>query len=295
MVVLLEPRYNRLSELPALYYDGTRLVMRLNELTDVLINFLKQMTKENPNLLTVPLEFKVACFTYKISHQEALQIFINYCTIYHTLKPGYTRLYNEALETIFQYLELKRPGTEPVVNQGSETQGCLLAILEEVIENGASASRAKKEVAKQVNRLIKSTPGTYYPKSRKLYLDEETPLELSKDFCAMCELYECHPAEILDYYMSRISIAEMDSRWDLRIKEDNCSMYFFMATVFNYLQQHKELLKITNEEDEFLQEVEEYRLYLYPIKNLAHRTRLLKEFYEDYYFSVNPNELNYAN
>ena len=253
------------------------------------------MTNENPNLLTVPLEFKVACFTYKISLQQALQIFINYCTLYHTLKPGYSRLYDEAQETIFRYLELKRPSTEPVVDHGNEIQGCLLSILEDVVENGANERSAKKEVAKQVNRLIKSNPGTYYPKSRKLYLDEETPLELSKDFCAMCELYECHPAEILDYYMSKISLAEMDTRWDLKIEEDNCSMFFFMATVFNYLQQHKELLNLTDEEDQFQQEVEEYHLYLYHIKNLAHRTRLLKEFYEDHYLKINPNELSYAN
>jgi len=218
------------------------------------------MTNDNPNLLTVPLEFKVACFTYKISLQEALQIFINYCTLYHTLKPGYNRLYDEAQETIFRYLEIKRPGTQPVVDQENEIQGCLLAILEDVVENGANASYAKKQVAKQVNRLIKSTPGTYYPKSRKIYLDEETPLELSKDFCAMCAMYECHPAEILDYYMSKISIAEMDTRHDLKIEEDNCSMFFFMATTYNYLLQHKELLKLTDEEDQFQQEAEEYRL-----------------------------------
>jgi len=253
------------------------------------------MTKENPNLVTVPLEFKVACSLYKISLQEAVQTFINYCTIYQALNPSYIRLYSEALETIFRYLDQKRPGTNAVVDQGHEIQGCLLAILEDVVENGANERVAKKEIAKHVNKLIKSTPGNYYPKSRKLYLDEETPLELTKDFCAMCELYECHPAEILEYYMSMISLADLDARRDLRIKEDNCSMYFFMTTLYNYLKQHQELLKMNVEEDAFMQELEEYRLHLYHIKNFAHHRALLKKFYQDHYFSIHPNELNYAN
>jgi len=253
------------------------------------------MTKENPNLITVPLEFKIACSIYKIAIQEALQIFINYCTLYDTFKPTYSRLYSEALETIFRYLDMKRPGTAVIADHGNEIQSCLLAILEDVVESGLNESLAKKEVAKQVNKLMKSTSGTYFPKSRKLYLDEETHLNLTKDFCAMCELYECHPAEILDYYMSMISVADMEARGDLKMREDNCSMFFFMHTVFKYLLKNKHLLTLTKEEEEFAQEAHEFRLHLYSIKNFPRRRALLKKFYQDHYFSINPNELNYAN
>jgi len=254
------------------------------------------MTKEeNPNLLTVPLEFKIACFMYKISLQEALQIFINYCTMYDAFKPTYSRLYSEALETIFRYLDMKRPGTAVIADHGHEIQGCLLTILADVVENGLNESLAKKEVAKQVDKLMKSTSGTYYPKSRKLYLDEETSLRLTKDFCAMCELYECQPAEILNYYMSMISVADMETRGDLKMREDNCSMFFFIGTVFNYLLKNTHLLDLTDEEEEFKQEAHEFRMYLYHIKNFPHRRALLKKFYQDQYYSIHPNELNYAN
>jgi len=253
------------------------------------------MTKQNPNLLTVPSEFMIACFMYKISLQDALQIFIKYCTLYHAFKPTYCRLYSEALETIFRYLDMKRPGTNVIVDQRQEIQGFLMGILEDVVENGVNEGYAKKEVAKQVNKLIKTTSGKYYPKSRKLFLDEETPLLLTKDFCAMCELYQCHPAEILNYYMTMISVADMEARVDLKMREDNCTMFFFMGTVFNYLLKNKHLFRLTDEEDEFMQEAHEFRLYLYHIKNFPHRRALLKKFYQDHYYSIHPNELNYAN
>jgi len=42
----------------------------------------------------------------------------------------------------------------------------------------------------------------------------------------MCQLYECHPAEILNYYMGMISLADVEFRGDVNIiKADNCSMF----------------------------------------------------------------------
>jgi len=67
----------------------------------------------------------------------------------------------------------------------------------------------------------------------------------------MCQLYECHPAEILNYYMGMISLAEVEFRGDVNIiKADNHSMFFFMNTMHNYVQRRRELLKLTAEEAE---------------------------------------------
>jgi len=88
------------------------------------------MTNKNPNLITVPLEFKVACALCKISIQHALQIFINYCTLYDSLTAAYSKYYAEAAETISQYIDLKRPGTNMIINDSAEIQHCLLSILQ---------------------------------------------------------------------------------------------------------------------------------------------------------------------
>jgi len=209
------------------------------------------MTKENQNLITVPAEFKEACSNCTITMQFALQIFIDCCTLFHALKPGYTCLFNEALETIFRYIDSKRPGTKVITDNSKETQDHLLAILKIVVEKRAYETMAKKEVAKHVDGLLKSTAGRFYPSSRKLFIDAETPLKLTKDFCAMCQLYECHPAEILNYYMSTISLADVDFRGDVNvIKAENYSMFFFMNTMYNYVQHRREFLKLAAEEAE---------------------------------------------
>jgi len=209
------------------------------------------MTKENQNLITVPSDFKEACSNCKITMQFALQIFIDCCTLFHALKPGYSCLFSEALETIFRYLDTKRPGTNVITDNSKETQDHLLAILKIVVEKRAYETLAKKEVAKHVDGLLKSTAGRYYPSSRKLFLDAETPLKLTKDFCAMCQLYECYPAEILNYYMGMISLADVEFRGDVNIiKAENHSMFFFMNTMHNFVQRRRELLKLTAEEAE---------------------------------------------
>lgn len=70
---------------------------------------------------------------------------------------------------------------------------------------------------------------------------------------------------------------------------------FLYRTVFNYLLKNTHLLDLTDEEEEFKQETHEFRTYLYHIKNFPQRRALLKKFYQDRYYSIHPNELNYAN
>ena len=111
----------------------------------------------------------------------------------------------------------------------------------------------------------------------------------------MCELYACNPAEILEYYMSMISLADATAANDLKIKTNNYSMYFFIESTSEYIQQYRDFLEITEEDHDFLQELTEYRLELYPIKNLFQRKSRLKEFYHSYYQKIiDTNPSNYA-
>ena len=253
------------------------------------------MTKENPSLITVPLEFKVACTINRITIQEALQIFINYCSLYNSLNSRYNQYFDEANETIFRYLDTKRPKTKLILRDEDEVQQTILALVKEAVECGYDFIKGQKRTAKHVNQLFKLLGRNFYPGSRILYLDEETPLQLTKDFCVICELYGCHPVEYLEYYMSMISLADAEIRMDMKLKNHNCSMYLFMDTVHIFMEDHKERLICSREESDFLQEVEEYRMYLYSIKNFPQRRALLQKFYQEYYYSINPKQLNYAN
>jgi len=253
------------------------------------------MTKENPYLITVPLEFKVACALCKINIESALQIFINHCSLYDSLTAGYKKYYAEAAETVSQYIELKRPGTNMVINDSAEVQHCLLAMVHEGVKHKGDQIIGRKKANKHVTQLLKATKREYHPKSRSIYLDKDTVLHLSKDFCAMCELYACYPPEILEYYMSMISLADATAANDLKIKTNNYSMYFFTESTSKYIQKYKDFLEITQEDHDFLQELTEYRLELYIIRNVFQRKARLKEFYHSYYQKIiNSNPSRYA-
>ena len=253
------------------------------------------MTKKNPNLITVPLEFKVACTIYHITIQEALQIFIYYCTLYNALNSRYNQYFDEANETIFRYLDMKRSGTQFIIREEDEVQQCILAIVEEAADCGYDFVLGRRRSTKYVNRLFKLLGRKFYPGSRTLYLDEETPLQLSKDFCVICELYGCHPAEFLEHYMNMISIADAETRLDMNLQNYNCSMHFFTDTTNIFLDDHQERLTIMPEESDFLQQAGELRLYLYTIRNFPQRKALLQKFYQEYYQSNNQKQFNYAN
>jgi len=253
------------------------------------------MTKKIPNQITVPLEFKVACTLNRITIQEALQIFINYCTLYNALNSRYNQYFDEANETIFRYLDTKRPGTKVIIRDEDEVQQRILAIVEEAVDCGYDFILGQKRCTKHVNRLFTLLGRKFYPGSRTLYLDEETPLQLTKDFCVICELYGCQPSEYLEYYMSMISMADAEVRKDMMLKNHNCSMYFFMNTTLIFMEDHHERLTITREVADFLQEAEEFRLYLYTIRNFQQRKAMLQKFYQDYYQSINSKQFNYAN
>ena len=49
-----------------------------------------------------------------------------------------------------------------------------------------------------------------------IYLDEYSTLKLSKDFCVLCEVYDCYPKEFLEYFMGFISVADADVGFRLK-------------------------------------------------------------------------------
>ena len=126
-----------------------------------------------------------------------------------------------------------------------------------------------------------------YTCSDTLYLDENRSLSFTKDFTVLCELHNCYPAEYLENFMSKISIAEMQARTGLKIPNDNFTMAFFMKIVLGFGRQNTVVPEFTDKEVDFICEMDEIRLHIHNVRSLQQRITILKEFYHKHYHDIN--------
>lgn len=246
------------------------------------------MKKIDHQLITVPLEFKVACRIYMISVQEVLQIFINHATVFDSTSRIYSQGYTEAVTTITHYIlakELNPAPSKAFAKCKDTATSCLSMIVGLGRKKTGQALTKRRQCRTPVTLLFETMKRVYAPKD-KLYLDEDSVLVLTKDFCVLCEIHNCYPKEYLEYFMNKISLADAHSRKALKIEQpDSCyALYFLIADGFE--RDISIIATLTDLEMDFYDRMQEIRLELYPIRDLGQRTVLLREFYLDYYYQL---------
>ena len=99
----------------------------------------------------------------------------------------------------------------------------------------------------------------------------------------MCELHNCYPAELLEHFMSRISLAEMEAKTGLKVPNENFTMHFFMKIVLGFGLADDETPDLTEDEIVFLLATEKMRLHIYTIRSVKERISIFKRFYQKRY------------
>ena len=245
-------------------------------------------TQINYHKLTIPLEFRVACALYRLDEREVLQIFINHATVYDSLADPYSEGYSEASKTIGLYVAEKRRtpnGSHAFSHCLANAANCFRWI-NELSEKVLSSSVAKRKKSLLYIDELYTNMNRVYTSSDTFHLDENRSLNFTKDFTVLCELHNCYPAEYLENFMSRISIAEMQARTGLKIPNDNFTMAFFMKIALGFGRQSTIVPEFSDKEVDFICEMDEIRLRIHNVRSLQQRIIILKEFYLNHYQNI---------
>lgn len=239
------------------------------------------MKNDTVNPLAIPEEFRIACAIYMLTEHEVLQILIDHFTIYNAVTREYYEGYSEASGKISDYV-LSR---QRMPLGGEAFQSCknrATELLQEIRNLAdlkyANISQIRAESKFYVARLLEIMKPTY-TKGNKLILDEGKILVLSSDFIVICELYNVTPKEVLEDFMSSISLAERDARWALRMDILNLAMAFFMKIAYGFGLSLDRKTLISGSDIDFYQRMVEFRLKTYIIRDLNQRIGAMKEFY----------------
>jgi hypothetical protein len=249
--------------------------------------------KTNKNqIIDIPLEFKVACTVFKLDIQNVLQLFVDHTSVYDSLTDAYSRGFSEATRTISNYArsKVKRHKTSIAFLKCKEIAITSISAIVKQVKNPKGEAIAKRKACTfYVNALYQVMERIHTP-SKIIYLDENSPINLTKDFCVLCELHNCYPKEYLEYFMSKISIAEAQASVSLNIKEQNFTYDFFLDIAKGFGRNASDVVELTDMETEFYEQMEKMRLEIYNIRDLKERTEILRDFYLSHYLRMNPDK-----
>lgn len=242
--------------------------------------------------IIIPMEFRVACSIYKIEIAEVLQIFIDYVTLYDIINKTYHEGFSEACHAIIWYV--KKKGKTAVNGKGMKKCRAIfgenirqIEILYNIKKRGWKTVMKRGYTRCFVDNIFQSMERLHTP-SDILYLDEFTTLKLSKDFCILCEAYNCYPKEYLEYFMSYISVADAHACEAVK-GYTNFIFEFFFKIANGFGRDASVRLVLTDTELDFYERMEELRLEVYIIRDLQERADTLRKVYLSHYQTMNPN------
>lgn len=242
--------------------------------------------------IVIPLDFKVACSIYKVEIVDVLQIFIDHVTVYDTINQTYHEGFSEACHAIIWYIKKnKKPLVESKAmkkcREVFEENLHQIMILAKMKRRGWKTTVKRSYTRCFVDTIFETMDRIHTP-SDILYLDEFSTLKLSKDFCVLCEAYNCYPKEFLEYFMGYISLADADACRGIKGYRNFIFEFFFK--IGNGFGRDTPLeFDLTDDELDFYHRMQEVKLEVYIIPDLLERTEMLRSFYLSYYQTIHPN------
>ncbi|SHF10083.1 hypothetical protein [Pedobacter caeni] len=240
------------------------------------------MKNENPEVLAIPLSFKIACATYHLAIPEVLQLFIDHISFYDSLSHKSDDCYRLATNTLLRYVHPNIEGMSPAFRKNREA---VIKYIREIIQMsvrpGIVENKRRKlciPIVKKIFRLMEPNVTA----AGKIQLYGDTILPLSMDFAIMCETHNCSPETYIQYFMDQISLPETHARIGLHCVSENPAMAFFYrsitkCSVLPSSPQQKSL------QIEFIDDIQELHLRLFIIRDVAKRRDSYKELYDNYY------------
>jgi len=249
------------------------------------------MKQAYPDIITIPLEFKIACLIYKLDMAQVLQIFIDHVTLYDKICRKYNRGFSEASETFIRYIISKgkpRANSKAMRHCKSLFDENIhqIAILAHMKRKGWKASTRRSYTRCFVRNIFESMERLHTP-ADLVYLDEFSSLKLSMDFCILCEIHNCFPKECLEYFMGQISLARAHAHKGLKIPSNNFIFTFFQDVANGFGRDASGLIDLSESEIDFYEKMDEIRLALYVVRDLEERTAILGKYYLSHYQNMN--------
>ncbi|WP_316821652.1 hypothetical protein [Pedobacter gandavensis] len=232
--------------------------------------------------LPIPLDFKIACATYQLSIPEVLQFFIDHVSFYDSLSQKSDDLFRAATNTLLHYsVSIHRESSTSL----HKYRLVILKYIQEMIKiatiSKQTQSKKRKRAALLVKRVYEIIDRTK-AQNTKLILEEGIVLQLSMDFCLLCEIHNCAAEEYLEYFMSKISLPVTHAQVGLNCIVENQAMGFFYKSLDSFKvsdanSAHRNLQVL------FIDKIQELHLQLFIIRNFEKRVEKYQELYQDYY------------
>lgn len=235
-----------------------------------------------PSLLPIPLEFKIACATYNLSIREVLQLFIDHVSFYDSMSQKSDDLYRSATNTLLNYSISIRRAHSPALLKHREP---ILKYIREVIKIASTPpeSQAKKrKMCVPIVRKIYRSMERSKTQNTSLLLEEEITLQLSMDFCLLCEIHHCSPEEYLEHFMSQISLPSTHANLGLNRLVENQAMGFFYKSL-NIGKGTPAIHAHRNLQVQFIDQIQELHLWMFIIRGYEKRVQKYQELYFNYY------------
>lgn len=259
------------------------------------------MSNQRLDILNISTEFRIACVLNNLEMQQVLQIFIDHVSFYFSLCEGYLPGYTEATRVISEFSVRK--------DKNSQTQ------IDKNLSAGRSSTWNREMSIKYIRQLIKlaytssSTESVKHKKSLNIvnklfnamgnlqvcpeciYLDEHRKLIFNSDFRIICEMHNISPKFYLEYFMARISLAEIQARISLNAPTDNGAMTIFFKILNGLGGIHWEKLTVTEEMVNYIDAVQQLNAAHYIIRNLEKRISVYREFYLYHYNQITKTKI----
>jgi hypothetical protein len=242
------------------------------------------MNEQQNDIINIPLEYKVACTIRYLKPHEVLQTFIDHISFYTTLSTAYSLGFREASDTTSEYsvthgIEKASPA---FVTCHDFARKCIMDVLRLTVKKGVSENQKRKKCIPIVKELYRVMEHIKSP--AKIYLDEDTVLHLSEDFCIVCEIHQHYPKEYLEYFMSRVSLADFQARVGLKKMVDNPAMAFYNLVAEQGLGNLvTSPIFLSELERDFIDRIQQMHHEVFIVRDLDKRRELYREFYLDYY------------
>ncbi|MCX2479361.1 hypothetical protein OQY15_09690 [Pedobacter sp. MC2016-15] len=251
------------------------------------------MKKKNNKTLQIPINFQIACTLCKICPVEVLQTFIDHTNFYNLFDDTYDEGYWEVMTSIRIYISGKsgRLRESKAIRKCASTFDLCIGQLSMIADkvNNQLSMATKREYARHAINAIFEEMEQPHTALNAVYLDEFTSLKLTKDFCILCEVYNCYPKEYLEFFMGVISLSHAHAHIGLNLKYDMPSFIFFMKVVNGSFGNHRPPSILTETEEEFREIMAEIPLKIYHIRNVERRHELLCEAYYQQYEKLTKN------
>jgi len=253
-------------------------------------NNSKMENRINKEVLDVPMDFRIACEAFGIQVADFLQLLIDHFAFVNVFAAE-DSVYDLVAKGLAEAEdELEKMGGYKTNYSYEDSAGQCFPLYKQLFKLAmnrnyswnAKRRRARKTIDKLF--LIMSSKVKIRP---TLYLDEETPIRLNRDFRIWSMIHNCPAIPVLNAIMQRVSLADLYARVHLDETEHNpiLGLYLRVQSGYGDLADagHINSLGFKN----FLCDLQEFKMRYFLFYRLSDRIEIYRDrFLENY------NEMN---